>query len=119
MARVIQNISLNLKRIGDFKKDDLLSNQIDPIHQKKYVDSENIIREFSVDKLRYLEWETDRVPTKISRVTIPETDADIQRIFTEQENLKNEIQQKIENVRQTYKELDEMVIKLYENISSS
>jgi transcriptional repressor NrdR len=37
---------------GDFKKDDLLSNQIDSIHQKKYVDGENIIREFSVDKLR-------------------------------------------------------------------
>jgi len=46
---------------------------------------------------------------------IPKTDADIQRIFTEQENLKSEIQQKIESIRQTYKELDKMVTKLYEN----
>jgi hypothetical protein len=50
---------------------------------------------------------------------IPKTDTDIQLIFTEQENLKNEIQQKIENIRQTYRELDKMVTKLYENTSNS
>jgi hypothetical protein len=55
----------------------------------------------------------------LSEGKIPKTDTDIQRIFTEQENLKNEIQQKIENICQTYKKLDEMVIKLYENISNS
>ena len=55
----------------------------------------------------------------LSEGKIPKTDADIQRIFTEQENLKNEIQHKIENIRQTYRELDEMVTKLYENTSNS
>lgn len=55
----------------------------------------------------------------LSEGKIPKTDADIQRIFTEQENLKNEIQHKIESIRQTYKELDEMVTKLYENRSNS
>lgn len=55
----------------------------------------------------------------LSEGKIPKTDADIQRIFTEQENLKNEIQHKIENIRQNYRELDEMVTKLYENKSNS
>jgi hypothetical protein len=55
----------------------------------------------------------------LSEGKIPKTDADIQRIFTEQENLKNDIQHKIDNIRQTYRELDEMVTKLYENTSNS
>ena len=55
----------------------------------------------------------------LSEGKIPKTDTDIQLIFTKQENLKSEIQQKIENIRQSYKELDEMVIKLYENTSNS
>ncbi len=56
----------------EFKKDDLISDAEDNIHSKKYVDGENIIREFAVNKIRYLEWNTARVPSKISRATIPE-----------------------------------------------
>ena len=44
---------------------------------------------------------------------IPKTDADIQRIFAECDRLTAEIRQKIENIRDTYEELDEMVNKLY------
>ena len=55
-----------------FKKEDLISLSPTKIHIKKYLDGENLIREFAVDKLRYLEWNTSRVPHQISRKTIPE-----------------------------------------------
>jgi len=57
---------------GAFKKKDLISDIPTKTHIKKYVDGENLIREFAVDKLRYLEWNTQRVPDQISRKTIPE-----------------------------------------------
>ncbi len=57
---------------GEFRKDDLLSDIPTNINLKKYLDGENIIAEFSVDKIRYLEWNTERVPSKVSRITIPE-----------------------------------------------
>jgi type I restriction enzyme M protein len=44
---------------------------------------------------------------------IPKTDADIARVFAECDRLTAEIRQKIENIRNTYEELDEMVNKLY------
>lgn len=57
---------------GAFKKADLLSEEYDEVHSKKYIDGENIIREFCIDKVRYLEWKTPRVPGQIRRATIPE-----------------------------------------------
>lgn len=60
------------KSQGLFKKDELINDIEDNIHSKKYVDGENIIREFAVNKTRYLEWNTNRVPSKIRRATIPE-----------------------------------------------
>jgi hypothetical protein len=45
---------------------------------------------------------------------IPKTDADIERVFAECDRLTSEIRQKIENIRDTYQELDAMVNKLYE-----
>jgi hypothetical protein len=60
------------KAKGAFKKDILLSSQVDKIHSKKYIDGENIIRELAIDNIRYLEWNTERVPGQIRRVTIPE-----------------------------------------------
>ncbi|MFM6451258.1 MAG: Eco57I restriction-modification methylase domain-containing protein, partial [Planktothrix sp.] len=57
---------------GLFKKDDLLSLSSSKEHTKKYIDGENIIRNFAIDKIRYLEWGTERVPSQVSRVTIPE-----------------------------------------------
>jgi hypothetical protein len=60
------------KAKGAFKKDILLSSQVDKIHSKKYIDGENIIRELAIDNIRYLEWDTERVPGQIRRATIPE-----------------------------------------------
>jgi len=57
---------------GLFKKDDLLSLSSSKEHTKKYIDGENIIRNFAIDKIRYLEWGTERVPSQVSRATIPE-----------------------------------------------
>lgn len=57
---------------GEFKKDDLISEIQTNINIHKYIDGENLVREFAIDKIRYLEWGTSRVPDKISRVTIPE-----------------------------------------------
>lgn len=44
---------------------------------------------------------------------VPKTDADIERIFAECDRLTTKIRQKIEDIRNTYEELDEMVNKLY------
>ncbi len=44
---------------------------------------------------------------------IPQKDEDIQRIFEAREQLAAEIRQKIEDIRLTYRELDEMVTNLY------
>jgi len=57
---------------GEFKKDELIQLQSDLVHSKKYIDGENIIRNFALNSIRYLEWNTSRVPGKIRRVTIPE-----------------------------------------------
>ncbi|OBQ32167.1 MAG: hypothetical protein AN487_22895, partial [Anabaena sp. CRKS33] len=57
---------------GEFKKDDLISQVETNIHIHKYIDGENLVREFTIDKIRYLEWGTSRVPNNISRATIPE-----------------------------------------------
>ncbi|MFM7384102.1 MAG: hypothetical protein ACKO1W_13785, partial [Microcystaceae cyanobacterium] len=50
---------------------------------------------------------------------IPKTDSDIASLFAECDRLKQEIQQKIATLRQTYQELDEMVNRLYQNRSVS
>lgn len=60
------------KTKGAFKKSDLLTQHSDQIHCKQYVDGENIIRELAIDRIRYLEWGTERVPNQIRRATIPE-----------------------------------------------
>ena len=57
---------------GAFKKEDLLSEISSNTHTKKYIDGENLIREFTIDTVRYLEWNTERVPSQLSRITIPE-----------------------------------------------
>jgi type I restriction-modification system DNA methylase subunit len=44
---------------------------------------------------------------------IPKTDSDIASVFAECDRLTAEIRQKIEDIRDTYEELDEMVNKLY------
>jgi hypothetical protein len=46
---------------------------------------------------------------------IPKTDADIQHLFTEHEQLKAEISQKIQKIRLVYNQLEKMVSQLYQN----
>lgn len=56
---------------GEFTKDELISETQDSIHCKKYVEAKDIER-YAISKIRYLEYGTARVPTKIRRPTFPE-----------------------------------------------
>ena len=59
------------KAKGQFKKADLISNTESDIHTKKYIEGKNIDR-YKINNIRYLEWGTRRVPSKISRPTFEE-----------------------------------------------
>lgn len=59
------------KSKGQFVKADLISEEPSEIYVKPYVEGKNIDR-YKIDKVRYLEWNTKRVPKKISRPTFPE-----------------------------------------------
>ena len=56
---------------GEFIKEDLISNQKDKIHTKPYIEAKWIKRYF-IENIKYLEWNTDRIPKKIRRPTFPE-----------------------------------------------
>lgn len=56
---------------GTFKKEDLLSNDKDKIHNRSYVEGKNI-EKYNVRKVRYLEYGTSRSPYRLSRPTFPE-----------------------------------------------
>ena len=56
---------------GEFKKPDLLSDEKDNIHCKEYVEGKNIDR-YIVRKVRYVEYDTERSPGRLSRPTFPE-----------------------------------------------
>ncbi|MDP8210207.1 MAG: DUF4391 domain-containing protein [Candidatus Stygibacter australis] len=56
---------------GEFEKDDLISETKNSTNNKEYVEAKNI-NKYKIDKIRFLEWDTDRVPKKIRRKTFPE-----------------------------------------------
>jgi adenine-specific DNA-methyltransferase len=56
---------------GEFKKADLISEHRDKIHNRPYVEGKDLSR-FHTKRIRFLEWDTDRVPKKISRPTFIE-----------------------------------------------
>ena len=56
---------------GEFKKDDLVSEVKTEINTKPYVEGKNI-RKYNINNIRYLEWDTERVPSRVSRPTFPE-----------------------------------------------
>ncbi|MBP5696887.1 MAG: N-6 DNA methylase [Treponema sp.] len=56
---------------GEFTKDDLICETQDGIHCKEYIEAKNIDK-YSINKIRYLEYGTERVPAKIRRPTFPE-----------------------------------------------
>lgn len=54
-----------------FSKDDLISDTKDNTHSRKYLEAKWIKR-YKIEKHKYLEWNTERVPYKLSRPTFPE-----------------------------------------------
>lgn len=56
---------------GEFKKNDLINLKKTQIHRKPYVENK-FIREFCIMSHKYLEYDTERVPSKVSRPTFPE-----------------------------------------------
>ncbi|MFX0063987.1 MAG: Eco57I restriction-modification methylase domain-containing protein, partial [Candidatus Hermodarchaeota archaeon] len=56
---------------SEFKKEDLISSLKNEIHSKEYITG-SFIHPYYLSEIKYLEWNTDRVPHKISRPTFPE-----------------------------------------------
>ena len=56
---------------GEFKKSDLISDIKTEINIKPYIEGKDV-RRYKINNIRYLEWDTNRVPSKISRPTFPE-----------------------------------------------
>ncbi|MEY4905941.1 MAG: hypothetical protein RLZZ292_3756, partial [Bacteroidota bacterium] len=56
---------------GAFKKDELISLVKTEIHKKTYLEAKNIDK-YTIKKIRYLEWDTKRVPSLIRRPTFVE-----------------------------------------------
>ncbi|MCW3134805.1 MAG: Eco57I restriction-modification methylase domain-containing protein [Methanophagales archaeon] len=55
----------------EFSKDDLISDKPTRINKRPYVEAKYIGR-YKINKVKYLEWDTDRCPAKIRRPTFPE-----------------------------------------------
>ncbi|MDR2171847.1 MAG: Eco57I restriction-modification methylase domain-containing protein, partial [Planctomycetaceae bacterium] len=56
---------------GEFAKNDLISNKRDKIHCRKYIEAKDI-EKYAVKKIRYLEYNTERCPDRLSRPTFRE-----------------------------------------------
>jgi len=56
---------------GEFTKDDLISETKDSIHCKKYIEGKDLER-YRIKRIRYLEYGSDRCPSKIRRPTFSE-----------------------------------------------
>lgn len=56
---------------GAFKKEDLISVSFDEVHSRKYIEAKDIDK-FRINRVRYLEWDTERCPNRLSRPTFRE-----------------------------------------------
>ena len=56
---------------GEFAKSDLISETKDKIHPKLYIEGK-WINKYVIEKIKYLEWATERSPKKLVRPTFPE-----------------------------------------------
>ena len=56
---------------GEFTKDELISEYKDTVHSRVYIEAKDIDN-YLVKRVRYLEWNTDRCPNKLSRPTFRE-----------------------------------------------
>lgn len=59
------------KAKGEFVKDDLISDKLSEIHIKEYTEGKYIDK-YRINTIKYLEWDTERVPNKIRRPTFNE-----------------------------------------------
>ncbi len=56
---------------GEFGKDDLISDTKTQINCKEYVEGKNV-KAFVINKIKFLEWGTERAPSKFARSTFPD-----------------------------------------------
>ena len=56
---------------GEFKKEDLISDIQDNIPRRQYIEAKDIVK-YAITRIRYLEYGTDRSPTKLTRPTFNE-----------------------------------------------
>ena len=56
---------------GEFRKADLISETMDDVHCRKYIEAKDISR-YSINRVRYLEYGTERSPDKLVRPTFKE-----------------------------------------------
>ncbi|MGA2297098.1 MAG: N-6 DNA methylase [FCB group bacterium] len=75
------------KAKGQFKKEELISDTRSEVFIKKYIEAKNIDR-YIINKVRYLEWNTKRVPSLIRRPTFPELHEVPKILITKIGNLK-------------------------------
>ncbi|MDD2217324.1 MAG: Eco57I restriction-modification methylase domain-containing protein [Eubacteriales bacterium] len=59
------------KAKGEFIKADLISSFQDEVHSKKYIEGKDL-EKYYVKRNRFLEWNTNRCPSELSRPTFPE-----------------------------------------------
>ena len=67
---MVVNAHENVEK-GAFKKEDLISLHFDEVHSRKYMEAKDIDK-YKVRRVRYLEWDTERCPDKLSRPTFRE-----------------------------------------------
>jgi len=63
--------SCEKKAKGEFKQADLISDVMDDLHPRKYIEAKNISR-YSINRIRYLEYGTERSPAKLREPRFPE-----------------------------------------------
>ena len=56
---------------GEFSKEDLISKTKDKIHCREYIEAKDVGK-YSINRIRYLEYDTKRVPDKLRRPTYRE-----------------------------------------------
>lgn len=67
---MVVNAHENVEK-GAFKKEDLISLHFDEVHSRKYLEAKDIDK-YQIRRVRYLEWNTERCPDKLSRPTFRE-----------------------------------------------
>ena len=67
---MVVNAHENVEK-GAFVKEDLISPHYDDVHSRKYLEAKDIDK-YQIRRERYLEWNTERCPDKLSRPTFRE-----------------------------------------------